>query len=64
MTIRPITAADIPALSHVRPRTRENALTLAQLRVLGIAPASVPGFVATQLVGAGLGVLISRGLDE
>ena len=30
----------------------------------GISPASVPGFVAAQLVGAGLGVLIHRGLDD
>lgn len=29
----------------------------------GISPASVPGFVAAQLVGAGLGALIHRGLD-
>ena len=29
----------------------------------GIAPASVPGFVVAQCVGAGLGALIHRGLD-
>jgi glycerol uptake facilitator-like aquaporin len=29
----------------------------------GISPASVPGFVAAQLVGAGLGALVHRGLD-
>jgi glycerol uptake facilitator-like aquaporin len=29
----------------------------------GISPASVPGFVAAQLVGAGIGALIHRGLD-
>jgi glycerol uptake facilitator-like aquaporin len=29
----------------------------------GIAPASVPGFVAAQLMGAGIGVLIHRALD-
>ncbi|MBQ0957754.1 aquaporin family protein [Ideonella sp. 4Y11] len=29
----------------------------------GISPASVPGFVAAQLVGAGLGALIHRSLD-
>jgi glycerol uptake facilitator-like aquaporin len=29
----------------------------------GISPASVPGFVAAQLVGAGLGALVNRGLD-
>lgn len=30
----------------------------------GIAPASVPGFVAAQLVGAGLGVLLHRALGK
>jgi glycerol uptake facilitator-like aquaporin len=30
----------------------------------GIAPASVPGFVAAQLVGAGLGAWLHRGLGE
>jgi len=29
----------------------------------GISPASVPGFVAAQLVGAGIGALLHRGLD-
>jgi len=29
----------------------------------GISPASVPGFVAAQLVGAALGALMHRGLD-
>lgn len=29
----------------------------------GIAPASVPGFVAAQLLGAGIGVMIHRALD-
>jgi len=29
----------------------------------GIAPASVPGFVAAQLIGAGLGAMIHRGLE-
>lgn len=29
----------------------------------GISPASVPGFVAAQLVGAGLGAFVHRGLD-
>ncbi len=41
MSIRPITVADIPALFRVRPRTRENALTLDELRSLGITPESV-----------------------
>jgi glycerol uptake facilitator-like aquaporin len=30
----------------------------------GISPVSVPGFVAAQLVGAGLGAWLHRGLDE
>jgi hypothetical protein len=42
MKIREITPADVPALFHVRPRTRENALTLDELRAKGITPESVP----------------------
>jgi ribosomal protein S18 acetylase RimI-like enzyme len=38
---REVTAADVPALFHVRPRTRENALTLEELQRLGITPGSV-----------------------
>jgi len=38
---REITAADVPALFYVRPRTRENALTLEELQRLGINPQSV-----------------------
>jgi ribosomal protein S18 acetylase RimI-like enzyme len=45
VSIRPITIADIPALFHVRPRTRENALTLDELRALGITPESVEGWL-------------------
>jgi ribosomal protein S18 acetylase RimI-like enzyme len=41
VSIRPIAAADIPALFDVRPRTRENALTLDELRALGITQESV-----------------------
>lgn len=41
MSIRPITRADIPTLFDIRPRTRENALTLAELGALGITPGSV-----------------------
>jgi ribosomal protein S18 acetylase RimI-like enzyme len=41
MKFREITAADVPALFHVRPRTRENALTLEELQRLGITPQSV-----------------------
>jgi ribosomal protein S18 acetylase RimI-like enzyme len=38
---REITVADVPALFHVRPRTRENALTREELQRLGITPQSV-----------------------
>jgi ribosomal protein S18 acetylase RimI-like enzyme len=38
---REISAADIPALFEVRTRTRENTLSLEELRALGITPASV-----------------------
>jgi ribosomal protein S18 acetylase RimI-like enzyme len=38
---REITAADVPALFRVRPRTRENALTHEELERLGINPQSV-----------------------
>jgi hypothetical protein len=38
---REITAADVPALFRVRPRTRENAMTLEELQRVGINPQSV-----------------------
>jgi GNAT superfamily N-acetyltransferase len=38
---RELTAADVPELFLVRPRTRENAMTLGELRRLGIDPQSV-----------------------
>jgi ribosomal protein S18 acetylase RimI-like enzyme len=41
VTFREITVADVPALFHVRTRTRENTYTLEQLRALGITPESV-----------------------
>jgi ribosomal protein S18 acetylase RimI-like enzyme len=41
VNFREITAADVPALFYVRPRTRENALTLEELKRLGINPQSV-----------------------
>jgi ribosomal protein S18 acetylase RimI-like enzyme len=41
LKFREITAADVPALFEVRPRTRENALTLEELQRLGITPQSV-----------------------
>lgn len=44
-SIRQITPADIPVLFEVRPRTRENALTVDELRALGITPASVAAWL-------------------
>src|ERR1700740_3683567 len=42
VNFRETTAADVPAaLSYVRPRTRENAMTLQELERLGINPQSV-----------------------
>jgi len=41
LTFREITAADAPALFHVRTRTRENAMTLEGLQRLGINPHGV-----------------------
>jgi ribosomal protein S18 acetylase RimI-like enzyme len=41
MKFREVTVADVPALFDVRPKTRENALTLEDLRRLGITPQSV-----------------------
>jgi ribosomal protein S18 acetylase RimI-like enzyme len=41
LTFREITAADVPALFVVRPKTRENPMTLEALDRLGINPASV-----------------------
>jgi ribosomal protein S18 acetylase RimI-like enzyme len=60
MSIRPITAGDIPALFHVRPRTRENALTLDELRALDITPESV----ATWLEGSTNGWLWETSAGE
>ena len=53
VNIRDVATADIPALFLVRPRTRENALTVEGLRALGITPESV----ATGLAGATRGWL-------
>ncbi len=51
MSIRQITHADIPALFHVRPRTRENALTLEELRALGITPETVAAWMGGSTQG-------------
>lgn len=60
VSIRPITAADIPALFRVRPLTRENALTIDELRTLGITPESV----ATWLEGSTSGWLWETSAGE
>ena len=60
MNIRQVTSADIPALFHVRTRTRENALTIEQLRALGITPKSV----ATWLTGSTSGWLCETATGE
>ena len=60
VNIREITLADIPALFLVRLRTRENALTLEQLRALGITPESV----ATGLKGETGGWLCEAATSE
>ena len=41
MKFREITAADVPGLFYVRPRTRENPLTVEELQRRGITPQSV-----------------------
>jgi ribosomal protein S18 acetylase RimI-like enzyme len=41
MHFREITAADVPALFVMRPKTRENAMTVEELARLGIDPRSV-----------------------
>jgi GNAT superfamily N-acetyltransferase len=56
-TFREITATDVPALFHVRPRTRENAMTLEELQRLGIDPQSV----AKSLAGSTKGWLCEVG---
>lgn len=60
VSIRQITFADIPALFHVRPRTRENALTIDELRALDITPDSV----ATWLEGSTRGWLWETSASE
>ncbi len=45
LNIRDVTTADIPALFRVRPLTRENALTVEELRALGITPESVAAWL-------------------
>ena len=51
MKFRDIAAADVPSLFDVRPRTRENALTLEELQRLGITPGSVTKALARSTKG-------------
>jgi ribosomal protein S18 acetylase RimI-like enzyme len=60
VNIREITSADIPALFDLRPRTRENALTIEELGALGITPESV----ATSLAGSTSGWLCEASTSE
>lgn len=51
MKFREITADDVPELFYVRPRTRENALTLEELERLGINPRSVTASLSESTKG-------------
>lgn len=51
LEFREITAADVPALFHVRTRTRENTLTLEELQRLGITPRTVTESLASSTRG-------------
>jgi ribosomal protein S18 acetylase RimI-like enzyme len=51
VNIREITTNDIPSLFYVRPRTRQNALTVDELQTLGITPASVAGWLESSTGG-------------
>lgn len=51
MRLRPIAHADIPALFAVRVATHENAMTLAELRRLGITPETVAAMLGTTHAG-------------
>lgn len=51
MQFREITPADVPALFDLRPRTRENALTVEDLHRLGITPQSVTESLAQSTAG-------------
>jgi GNAT superfamily N-acetyltransferase len=51
MQFREMAVADIPALFDLRPRTRENALTVQELQRLGITPGSVAESLAQTTQG-------------
>jgi len=49
--IREVTATDVPQLFVVRPKTRENAMTVEELQRLGINPQSVTESLAKSTKG-------------
>ena len=51
VNFREIVQPDIPVLFEIRPRTRENALTLEELRALGITPESVETWLTGSVRG-------------
>ena len=51
VTFRDVAAADVPALFHVRTRTRENRYTLEELQDRGITPQSVAERLASSCRG-------------
>ena len=51
MRIREITAPDVPELFVVRPKTRENAMTVEELQRLGINPQGVTESLAKSTKG-------------
>ena len=51
MEFREILAADVPALFDLRPRTRENVMTVEELARLGLTVETLRGFLATTQKG-------------
>ena len=51
MEFREIVSADVPALFELRPKTRENVMTVEELARLGITVESLRGFLATTQKG-------------
>lgn len=51
MSLRPATAADIPAIFAIRLAVRENAMTEAALAANGVTPAAIADMLATTAAG-------------
>ena len=51
MSLRPATAADIPALFAIRLAVRENAMTMEALAANGVTPEAIAGLLATTAAG-------------